>query len=319
MGDFKIVLLPPDVQEHWPDMIRARVPGAQVLVFDGPEEALHDLEDADGAYGYMPPEVFSRARRLSWIQAPAAAPHPSFFHDALVESDVTVTNFRGIYHDSVGHHAVALLLALARRFHTYLPQQLAHDWKPAEPAVHLPDSTVLVVGLGGIGAEVARICKALGMTVAAVDPRRTERPGYVDDLRRPEAVGELLPKDDFVVVTTPDTPQTRGMFNSSLFALMKPAAFLVNVGRGACVVLDDLVEALRSGAIAGAALDVFEIEPLPANHPLWKMPNVLITPHIAALDAPHLLERRTEIFIDNCGRFADGQPLRNVVDKANRY
>lgn len=133
-------------------------------------------------------------------------------------------------------------------------------------------------------------------------------------MRPPEALHALLPQADFVIMTVPHTPQTQGMMGAREFRAMKQTAYLINIGRGACVVLDDLVAALRAGEIAGAGLDVFEIEPLPADHPLWTMPGVLLTPHVAGV-GPYLQERRTEVLLDNCRRFNAGLPLRNVVDK----
>ena len=188
------------------------------------------------------------------------------------------------------------------------------------PGTYLSASTVLIIGMGGIGSETARLCAALGMTVIGVDPRVKDLPPHVAEIRQPEGLDELLGRADFVVITTPETPQTQGMMHAGRFCLMKPTAYLINVGRGACVVLDDLIEALRSNRIAGAGLDVFETEPLPADHPLWNAPNVMITPHVAARnDDPQLPQRRTALLIENCRRFARGEPLLNVVDKENWF
>jgi phosphoglycerate dehydrogenase-like enzyme len=184
--------------------------------------------------------------------------------------------------------------------------------------VHLPESTALIVGVGGIGAETARVCAAFGMRVIGVDARREDVPAGVDELHRPEALDRLLPEADFVIMTVPHTPQTEGMMNAERFKLMKRSAFLINIGRGMTVRLDDLNQALRDGQIAGAGLDVFEIEPLPPDHPLWTAPNVLLTPHVAG-QGPYLDDRRLEIIVDNARRFAAGRPLRNVVDKANWF
>jgi phosphoglycerate dehydrogenase-like enzyme len=181
-----------------------------------------------------------------------------------------------------------------------------------EPIVHLPEATVLIIGMGGIGGEVARLCAAFGMTVLGVDARRSEAPPSVKELRRPPDLHTLLPQADFVVMTVPHTPETRGMMAAREFQLMKKTAFLINIGRGACVVLDDLVAALRAGEIAGAGLDVYEIEPLPPDHPLWTMPGVLLTPHVAGV-GPYLQERRSALLLDNCQR------LHNVVDKAHWF
>jgi phosphoglycerate dehydrogenase-like enzyme len=184
--------------------------------------------------------------------------------------------------------------------------------------VPLPGSTALIVGLGGIGAETARLLAAFGVQVLAVDARRTEKPDSVTELRGPEALDALLPRADFVILTVPHTPATEGFFNAAKFRLMKRSAFFINIGRGMTTKLDDLVAALDAKEIAGAALDVYEQEPLPAEHPLWTMANVLLTPHMAGY-GPHLNERRFQIIQDNCRAFANGQTLRNIVDKANWF
>ena len=156
------------------------------------------------------------------------------------------------------------------------------------------------------------------MRVFGVDARRTEKPPGVAELHRPDALEGLLPLADFVIMTVPHTPATEGLMNRARLALMKQTAFLINIGRGMTVRLDALVDALYEGRIAGAGLDVFELEPLPPDHPLWTAPGVLLTPHTAGY-GPYLDERRAEILIDNCRRFAAGRPLRNVVDKENWF
>ena len=166
----------------------------------------------------------------------------------------------------------------------------------------LLESTAVIVGVGAIGAETARLCAAFGMTVIGVDPRRAEPPPGVTDLHRPEAFNDVLPRGDFVIVTVPESPETHGMFGAAQFRLMKNSAFFINVGRGATVVLDDLVAALKEGQIAGAGLDVFEVEPLRADHALWTTPGMLITPQVAGA-GPHFRERQSEMFLDNCIRF----------------
>ncbi|HEY7496505.1 MAG TPA: D-2-hydroxyacid dehydrogenase [Candidatus Tectomicrobia bacterium] len=317
---FKLVLVPPNTQPDWPQKIRAVVPDCEVQMFASAEAAMDAIVDADAAYGNVVPALFQRARRLRWIQAPAAAPPAGYYHQELIESNVVVTNQREIYNDHIGAHIMAFVLAFARGLHRYIPQQLQRQWRPngVEPIIYFPEATVLIIGTGGIGSEAARLCAAFGMTVLGVDARRPEAPPGVKELRRPEALHELLPQADFVIMTVPHTPQTRGMMAAREFTLMKKTAFLINIGRGACVVLDDLVAALRVGEIAGAGLDVFEIEPLPPDHPLWTMPGVLLTPHVAGV-GPYLQERRTELLLENCRRFNDGRPLLNVVDKTNWF
>ena len=317
---FKLVIVPPNTQPDWPQKIRAAVPDCEVHLFDAATAAMEAIEDADAAYGNIVPELFRRARRLRWIQAPAAAPPAGYYHKELIDSNVVVTNQREIYNDHIGTHIMAFVLAFARGLHQYIPEQLQRRWRPngVSPIIYLPEATALIIGVGGIGGEAARLCAAFGMTVLGVDARRPEAPPGVKELRRPETLPALLPQADFVIMTVPHTPQTRGMIAASEFTLMKKTAFLINIGRGACVVLDDLVAALRAGEIAGAGLDVFEIEPLPPDHPLWTMPGVLLTPHVAGV-GPYLQERRTELLIENCQRFNAGRPLLNVVDKANWF
>jgi phosphoglycerate dehydrogenase-like enzyme len=209
------------------------------------------------------------------------------------------------------------VLAFARGLHRYLPQQLRHEWSPAPPdsgVIHLPETTALILGVGGIGAETARLCAAFGMRVLGVDARETVPPEGVRMLAGPEQLDALLPEADWLILTIPHTPATEGLIDLGRLRLMKPSAFLINIGRGMTVRLGDLNRALREGAIAGAALDVFEQEPLPADHPLWDAPNVLMTPHVAGY-GPHLDERRLAILIENARRFVRGDVLLNVVDK----
>jgi phosphoglycerate dehydrogenase-like enzyme len=156
------------------------------------------------------------------------------------------------------------------------------------------------------------------MRVIGIDARRRDAPPGVSKLDGPEALDTLLPEADFVILTVPHTPETEGFMHRARFQRMKRSAFFINIGRGMTTRLDDLVAALRAGEIAGAALDVFEQEPLPADHALWTTPNVLITPHTAGY-GPYLDDRRCQILLDNARRFLAGQPLRNVVDKARWF
>ena len=204
----------------------------------------------------------------------------------------------------------------------FIPQQLRREWKKspleAGDVLHLPETTALVVGVGGIGAEAARLLAAFGVTVLATDARRTAPSAGVAELHPPQALDDLLPLADFVILTVPHTPATEGFFHRTRFQRMKRTAFFINIGRGMTTKLDDLVAALQAGEIAGAALDVYEQEPLLSAHPLWGLPNVLLTPHMAG-HGPYLDERRFEIMADNCRAFAGGLPLRNQVDKASWF
>ena len=320
---FKLVMLPPQrhLTREWAARIAREAPEVRVVLAETTGEAQREIATAEAAFGTLPPEVLARAGRLAWLQAPAIAPPPGFYYPELIAHPVLVTNYRGIFNDHIGAHIMALVLAFARGFHYYVPDQLRREWNPRPldtGVVHLPESTALIVGVGGIGTEAARLCAAFGMRVVGTDARRTDLPPGMAELHPAGALDRLLPQADFVILTIPHTPETEGLFDAARLRRMKRTAFLVNIGRGMTVKLHDLVEALRAGVIAGAGLDVFEVEPLPADHLLWTAPNVLLTPHTAGY-GPYLDERRFEILLDNCRRFAAGQPLRNVVDKARWF
>jgi len=242
---FKIVLLAPDVDESWPQKIRQAVPGAAAKAFRDPNDALVDIEDADAAYGTVPPELFARAKKLRWICAARAGLGGDWFYDALVKSDVVVTNMRGSYNEHLSAHAVAFLLAFARRFEHYLPQK---QWKRGPEMIDLPTQTVLIVGVGGAGSEAATLCAALGMKVLGADPRVTNPPTGVAELFTPDRLGERIGEADFVIVTTPETPETRGMFDSRLFSKMKRGSYFINISRGGCVVTEDLASLRGRGS-----------------------------------------------------------------------
>ena len=323
-NSFKFVMLPPqtDTTRGWARRLAEAVPEVRVVVAEDADTAAREIADAEAAFGWLGKELLSKATNLRWLQAPQAAPAAGYYYPELVSHPVSVTNFREIYNDHIGAHILAFVLAFARGLHVFIPQQLRREWKksPMETGdvVHLPEATALVVGLGGIGAEAARLLAAFGVTVLATDARRTVAPSGVAELHPPEALEELLPRADFVILTVPHTPATEGFFNRARFQRMKRTAFFINIGRGMTTRLDDLVAALQVGEIAGAALDVYELEPLPSEHPLWVLPNVLLTPHMAG-HGPYLDERRFEIMADNCRAFAGGLPLRNQVDKASWF
>jgi phosphoglycerate dehydrogenase-like enzyme len=256
------------------------------------------------------------ANRLRWIQT-ASAGVDSLLFPALVESDVVVTNAGGIFDGAIAEWVVGMFVVFAKNVLGVLERQRRHEWRH-ELTEPLAGKRVLVVGVGGIGRAIARDAVALGMQVRGVG--RTSRAGDelfgvvlgIDELR--DAVGWA----DYVVDVLPGTPSTRHTFDGELFAAMKPGARFLNVGRGSTVDEPALVEALRRGAIGGAALDVFEEEPLPADSPLWDLPNVVVFPHMSG-DHAGWRESVVELFVENLARFVNGEPLRNVVDKRLGY
>lgn len=330
------LLLHPSVSPARLERIRAAADPMAVVQAANETEALREIADADALFGYLTPRMLAAAKNLRWVQSPTASMEKFLFPE-LVASPVIVTNMRGIFSDVIADHVFAFILCFAKNLHVYLRQQMRGVWHalgreegelpgyagPGEvhpsdrAAITLADSTLAVVGMGGIGAEVCRRGLAFGMTVHAVDPRAESAPEGVA-LHRPEELDAVLDTADFVVVAAPHTPATFKLFRRDRFRAMKKSAYLINIGRGVIVDLEDLTAALQAGEIAGAGLDVFEVEPLPAGHPLWSMANVLITPHTAAA-SPRVAERHLETLLENLRRFASGKELCNVVDKVNWF
>lgn len=318
----RLVLVPPQQEStaDWPQRLMSDVPGLTVLR-PAVDDAAAALTTADAAYGVLPPELLAVCTRLRWLQAQQAAPPPGFYHPELVAHSVQVTNMRATYTDHVAEHTLAMVLALTRGLPRYVRAQQHADWQPDwDPGsvVPLSEATAVIVGVGAVGAEVGRLLAGFGVTVVGVDARRTDAPSGFATVRPVVELPEQLPTADLVILTVPHTPDTEGMVDEALLKRFKPSAFFVNVGRGPTVRLDALDAALESGELRGAALDVFEPEPLPADHPLWRRPGVLITPHVAGA-GPHAPERRYAVLVENCRRFAAGQELINVVDKTEWF
>lgn len=327
----KLVISPP-VSEHRLEKIRAAAAPMTVVNAESEERAVREIADADALFGYLTPKLLTAAKKLRWAQSPTASME-KYLYKELVDSPVIVTNMRGIFSDVIADHVFGYILMFAKNFHLYLRQQMRAEWHmlgrdpgelpgyggPGEvhpsdrAAITLADCTLAVIGLGGIGAETARRGLAFGMRVLGVDPRAASAPDGVT-LFRPDRLQEVLGQSDFVVIAAPHTPETFKLFNRERIRWMKRSAYLINIGRGVIVDLADVTAALQAGEIAGAGLDVFEIEPLPKEHPLWRMENVILTPHCAAA-SPRVPERHLETLLENLRRFVAGKPLMNVVDK----
>jgi phosphoglycerate dehydrogenase-like enzyme len=320
---FTLVMVPPhqDGTETWPQRLVQAIPELQVQRPETPEQAAEVLPQADAAYGTLPEELLKHAEKLRWLQAPQAGPPPGFYHPALVAHPVQVTNMRDTYTDHVATHTLALVLALARGLPQYVKAQERSSWEPdwnPDSVLPLSEATALVAGVGAVGAEVGRLLAAFGTRVIGIDARRANpAPGFAEILPT-SALDERIGGADLVILTIPHTPQTEGLINAERLTRFRQSAYLVNVGRGPIVRLDALTAALEAGQLAGAALDVFETEPLPASHPLWQRPDVLITPHVAGA-GPHADERRFAVLLENAHRFAAGRPLINVVDKTQWF
>jgi phosphoglycerate dehydrogenase-like enzyme len=307
------------------DGLRRRFPAVR---FESPTDraaALRALPEADVVYGVLVDETgLPLARRLRWIHVSAAGVGSLLF-PALVESAVTLTNGRGLHAVSMAEHALGMMLAVARKLDHARDRQRERRWEQvglwtAEPPFRQLDGATLgLVGLGAVGSALAGRALALGMRVVAVRPHPVPASGADAVEQWPlERLPEMLEIADWVVLAAPHTAATRGLIGREQLARMKPGAVLVNLGRGALVDEDALVEALRAGRLGGAALDVVSREPLSPGSPLWALPNVLLTPHVSGL-GPRYWERAVEQFAANLERFLDGRPLFNVVDKSAGY
>jgi phosphoglycerate dehydrogenase-like enzyme len=319
----KFVFMPPqdDHIGQWAERLQAAVPQYQVVVPETDTDARRELVDADAAFGWVPPDLLPLAQKLRWLQNRNAGPPVGYYYPALIEHPVVICNPRGVFSDHIGQHIMMFVLALARSLPAYLEAQRERRWDEnarKTPYIDLATATALIAGVGGIGQEAARLCHAFGMKVIGVDTRWEYAVPFVEK-HAPAELDALLPLADFVIVTLPHTPATEGMWHAGRFRLMKQTAYFINVGRGLTTKLDDLVAALEKGEIAGCGLDVFAVEPLPSDHKLWSLPNVLLTPHIAVKDADNISERQFALLLDNARRFAAGEPLRNVVDKRMWY
>jgi phosphoglycerate dehydrogenase-like enzyme len=319
----KLVMMPPldELKRAFAVRLPKDLPDYTVVVPETEDEARREIGDADAAYGWISPDLLPLAGKLQWLQNPDAGPVAGYFYPAMNDHPLVICNPRGIYSDHISQHIMMFVLALAQGLPYYVEAQRQRTWQPSArpvPALDLTTATALIHGVGGIGAETARRCAAFGMTVIGVDPR-WEHDVPQAERHTPDEIDGLLPRADIVITTTPHTPETFGMWNAERFRLMKRSAFFINIGRGKTTKLEELTTALEDGTIAGAGLDVYEIEPLPAEHRLWTLPNVLLTPHIAVRDAGNIPERRYQILLENARRFSKGEPLTNVVDKAAWY
>ena len=283
------------------------------------EDLARELEGADVVLAWRPntngpllPPVWEHAGALKWIQAAAVGVDGLLF-PGLVESHVVVTNARGVFDAAIAEYVVALMLVFAKDLLGMLDGQRRGEWLHGDTET-LEGKHLLVVGMGPIGKRIGRAGRDLGMVVRGI--ARTRRPGdaVFNTIRGSDDLPEALGWADYVVNALPATTETHHMFGAEAFAAMKPWARFINVGRGSTVDEPALVRSLTDGTISAAALDVFEEEPLPAESPLWGMPNVVISPHKAG-DFAGWREALVELFVENLERYLTGNPLRNVVDK----
>lgn len=299
------------------DLARMReiMPGHSIRVTQDREEMAALREEVEILAGWPVGDLVLSAPNLRWYQQWMAGWDWLARTPGAADLPFVLTNASGVHPVQIGEHVLALMLALVRRLPDAVRQQAEHKWvaPPGETLGELYERTLLMVGLGAIGQHIARLGGALGMRVLGVRRSGGATAG-AEQVVTPDRLLEVLPEADFVVLAPPLTRETFHMIGERELRAMKPTAYLVNVGRGKLIDEAALVRGLQDGWIAGAGLDVVGTEPLPQDSPLWSLPNVLITAHYAGA-SPRYYERAMPIFLDNLGRYRDGRPLRNVVDK----
>lgn len=302
--------------------LQAVAPGVKLLTSDDAGEAAELAKQADAVLGICSPEVLEAGKRIRWVQTFSAGVERCVDLPAIEGRDILLTNMQRVAGPVMAEHVLAMMLAFSRGLDFYIQERLERRWTEDLPGTSrmftLEGKTALVVGLGGIGTEVARRAHALGMTVDAVRASGRHGPDYVREVGLPPDLLRLAARSDFVVNTTPLTAETRGMFDARFFAAVKPGAYFFNVGRGQSVDQEALIDALKSGRLGGAGLDVTDPEPLPPGNPLWSLPNVILTPHVSTRsdlgDAARLAVLR-----ENLRRYVAGEKMLSVVDTRKGY
>jgi phosphoglycerate dehydrogenase-like enzyme len=306
-------ILAPALSDSEIQTIQAAVPGARIVKVQGPAIA-REIEDADAIIGGVSRENFSRAKKLKWVHVMSAGVEKDLFPE-LINSEVVVTNAKNVYGPQIADHAFAFLLSLTRRLNVTIPKQHDEEWPRGRSGMfELNGKTAVIIGVGGIGSQIAQRANGFGMKVIGVDVRDYPPSTTVQRYVHPDMLDSVLPQADVVFISVPHTKKSEGMMGRKEFELMKKGSYFIAVSRGKIYSMDGLVKALDEGRLAGAGVDVTDPEPLPKGHPLWKFPNVVITPHTAG-GSDRLEERIDHLIQENVRRFVAGEVLLNVVDK----
>ncbi|MFH1515744.1 MAG: D-2-hydroxyacid dehydrogenase [bacterium] len=304
--------------------LKTEFPDLEFTFIEKRDDFLKLLTDADAIIGWkISEEDFPLAKNLKWYHTMAAGIGTMFF-DAFIKSDVVLSNSAGVRAAPMADCVIGYIVSLAKRFPVLSKAQDKKEWarfdywREIDSVIDLDKSTLGILGLGGIGTELAKRAKACGMRVIATKRHIDNKPDFVDELYTPDRKDEVLKNSDFVTLALPLTDDTLNIISTGEFQIMKNSAFLINVGRGKLVDNDALIHALQTGEIAGCALDVTSPEPPPDDSPLWTMDNVILTPHISGI-GPNFWERSQELLKGNIRAFIDGKPLANVIDKKLQY
>lgn len=304
------------------EQIRAAAPGADIVIVKESkkitDEALARCADVEIFFGTDIKYWIKSLPFLKWVQVSIAGVDWLLADPDIAESDVAITNASGVHAIPVSEHVLAVMLSFTRNMNVHFKDQMNRRWQRLPEYRELSGSTIGIIGIGKIGEKIAETAKSLGMKVLGLrrNPDRTS--SFVDRMFGPDQLLDMLPFCDWVVISAAATNETGGMIGASEFNAMKKSAYIINIARGALIQEDDLIKALREERIAGAGLDVFEKEPIEEFSPFWELPNVIITPHIAAV-TPRYVDRLVDIFCDNLKRYFSGKPLINLVDRKLGY
>ncbi len=303
------------------DALRLLLPDAEFVVVNSEAEAIGKAADVDAIIGSCSERLLAAAKSAVWVQIFSSGAERCVDVPAIASGQVVLTNMQKMSAPVIGEHAVAMMLALARRLPVYAKGMSQGAWMRSSEAsasmVPVSGKTLLVIGLGGIGTEVAERAAALGMRVIGTRNSSREGPSYVEYVGLSDELLDLVEQADVIVNALPLTDSTRNLLDTEFFAATRKGALFVNVGRGGTVDTDALTDAIRKGQIGGAGLDVTEPEPLPADHALWQLDNVIITPHVASRGGER--DRHFVLLKENLRRYAAGERLLNVVDPERGY
>lgn len=314
----KILVVIP-LNEDEKERLASKMPEAECIFVTSEEITDELVKSADIIIGNVPPQYIKGSKKLKWLQLNSAGTN-GYCDPGVLPEGAYLTNATGAYGLAISEHMLGVLLEIKKKLNLYYMNQQKHEWKDEGSVTSIEGSTTLVVGLGDIGGDFARKMKALGSYTIGVKRTKGQKPDYIDELFTMEALDELLPRADIVALSLPETKDTYHLFNKDRFNLMKKNAVILNVGRGSAICTEDLCDALESGIISGAGLDVTDPEPLPANHRLWDAPGAIITPHISGFfHLTETLRRIVNISIENLEHLKKQEPLENIVDFKTGY
>jgi phosphoglycerate dehydrogenase-like enzyme len=292
------------------------------LVNATPSTLMTELADADAFIGEPTPEMVRAGKKLKWVQIMSAGAEKVLFLSGgndLRDSDIVLTNNRIVQGPEIADHALALLLTLTRGINHFIADDKNETWDPRNyKGIELNGKTAVIIGMGGIGQQIATRAWAFGMNVIGVDPQDYPISPFVKRMVKPDQLDDVLPEADVLFISAPHTEQSHKMVGAKEFGLLKKGSYFIAVSRGGVYDMPGLVKALDEQRLAGAGVDVVDPEPLPKGHPLWKFNNAIVTPHIAGR-SDRDRARMVNTIRDNIARFADGKPLLNVVNKQRGF